>query len=169
MGPTGGKGRRVPTKAELLQQEDAAWARFEGVIESLDEKQIIEPGYYPDDGWSVKDLIGHIGSWMAEASMMLERIRFGTYAPDTRDTDDLNKLFFESNRDLPFDVVRAECASARVRILQEWDALTEMTTEAVEWFEESAARHCAEHQDRLEAWAEELRARRDATDDAPSG
>ena len=163
---------RVPTKGELIQQEDAAWARFEDVISSLDEDQIVEPGYYPDDGWSVKDLIGHIGSWMAEAAIMLERIRFGSYEPDTRDTDDLNKLFFESNRDQPLDVVRAECASARARILQEWDALTEVTAEAAEWFEESAARHCGEHQARLEAWAAELRARGAAATDGgapPSG
>jgi len=149
----------MSTKAEMIRQEDEAWARFETVVESLSEEQALEPGYYPDDGWSVKDLVAHIGSWMAEASNMLERIRFGTYAPDTRDTDDLNKQFYEANRDLPLDVVRAECQSARVRILQEWDALAEITTEAAEWFEESAAKHCVEHQARLEEWATELLAR----------
>jgi DinB superfamily len=165
MGRRRGKGTRVPTKAEMVRQEDAAWALFESVIESLNAEQILEPGYYPDDGWSTKDLIAHVGSWMAEAASMLERIRFGTYGPDTRGTDDLNKEFFEANRDLPLDVVRAECHSARARILQEWDALPEVTTEALEWFEESAARHCAEHQPRLEEWAAELRARAGATGD----
>jgi hypothetical protein len=99
---------------------------------------------------------------------MLERIRFGTYQPDTRDTDDLNKEFYEANRDLPLDLVRAECHSARARILQEWDALPEVTTEAVEWFEESAAKHCAEHQARLEEWAAELLARGAGADEASS-
>jgi len=153
-----------------VRREDEAWSRFEAVIESLTEEQVIEPGYYVDDGWSVKDLIGHIGSWMAEASSMLERIRFGTYEPDTRDTDDLNKEFYEANRDLPLGLVLAECHSARARILQEWDALPEITTEAVEWFEESAAKHCAEHQPRLEEWATELLARGGEPDEAsPSG
>ena len=153
----------MSTKAEMVRQEDEAWGRFERVVESLTQEQAVEPGYYPDDGWSVKDLIAHIGSWMAEASNMLERIRFGTYAPDTRGTDDLNKEFYEANRDLPLDVVRAECQSARVRILQEWDALAEITTEAAEWFEESAAKHCVEHQARLEEWAAELLGREAGT------
>ena len=149
----------APTKADMVRDEDAAWARFEAVIESLTREQIAEAGYYPAEGWSVKDLIAHVGSWMAEAALMLERMRFGTYRADARDTDDLNKEFFEANRDLPLDVVRAECQSARIRILQEWDALQDLTPDAVEWFEESAARHCAEHQPRLEEWAAELRAR----------
>ena len=163
----------MSTKAEMVQREDEAWARFEGVIESLTEEQAVEPGYYAVDGWSVKDLIAHVGSWMAEASNMLERMRFGTYAPDARDTDDLNKEFFEANRDLPLDVVRAECHSARTRILQEWDALPQLTTEAVEWFEESAAKHCAEHQPRLEEWAAELQTRASAVaggdEEVPAG
>ena len=168
----------MPTKAEMVRLEDAAWSRFEEAVESLSEEQIVEPGYYSDDEWSVKDLIAHVGSWMAEAASMLERIRFGTYEPDTRDTDDLNKEFYEANRDLPLDVVRAECHSARIRILQEWDALPAITTEALEWFEESAAKHCAEHQPRLDEWGKELRSRASAPGDrrvsagesgAPSG
>jgi len=48
--------------------------------------------------------------------------------------------------------------------------LPEVTTDALEWFEESAAKHCAEHQPRLDEWATHLRSRSSAGEGpAPAG
>ena len=41
-----------------------------GLIESLTPAQMEEPGYF-SEGWSVKDLMAHIGSWQAEAGQVL--------------------------------------------------------------------------------------------------
>ena len=149
----------MTTKRELTTAEDAAWATFLQTVESLNEEQLMEVGYYPDDGWSVKDLIGHVGFWMSEAANMLEQMRFGTYVPGTADADTLNKESYEANRDVPLSIVRAESFAAHTRMLQELDALPELDTEAEEWFTESADRHYAEHQPRLEEWVAELRSR----------
>jgi mycothiol maleylpyruvate isomerase-like protein len=143
---------------ELLRDEDAAWKELIDLLESLTPDQVEEPGYVPE-GWSVKDLMAHIGSWAAEAGQMLERIRVGTYTDDRVDVDAMNARFYEANKDLPLGVVRAEMWSARTRMLTEWAALPEITPEAEEWFVESGANHYREHIPRLGEWVEELRAR----------
>ena len=149
----------MATERELVGADDRAWARFLDTVESLTEEQILEPGYYADEGWSVKDLIAHIAFWMTEAANKLEQIRMGTYRSEDIDTDAMNLLCFETNKDVPLPLIRAECFAAHTRMLQELDALPEITPDAEEWFAESAYVHCTDHQPRLDAWAVELRSR----------
>ena len=149
----------MTTKRELAEAEDRGWATFIQTVESLNDQQLLEVGYFPEEGWSVKDLVAHIGFWMTEAANQLERMRFGTYVPTTGDADALNKLCFEANHDVPLPIIRAECFAAHTRMLQELDALPELDAEAVEWFTESGDRHYLEHQPRLEEWVADLRSR----------
>jgi hypothetical protein len=146
----------MTTKRELLAQEDVGWASFIGVVESLFPEKIERPGYSPE-GWSVKDLMAHIGCWEAEAGWMLERIRYGTYHDEPIDVDALNREFYEANKDLPPSIVRAEMWAARTRMLIEWNALPQITPPAEEWFRESGPAHYDEHLGRLREWASELR------------
>ncbi len=81
----------MATKRELTLADDRGWALFIGTVESLNDEQVAETGYYPDQGWSVKDLMAHIGFWMTEAANMLEQMRFGTYDPAAVDAETLNK------------------------------------------------------------------------------
>ncbi len=140
---------------EMCSDEDRGWAEFIGAVESLSPAQLEMPGYYPE-GWSVKDLIAHIGSWQAEAGQILEQIRFGTFRHDPIDVDAMNREFFEANRDLPLAVVKAESWSARTRMLTAMNLLPEVTRDAEEWFVESGAEHYGEHLPRLYEWAREL-------------
>jgi len=64
--------------AEVLADEDARWAELHELIGRLTSEQLASPGYYRE-GWSAKDLLAHVGTWLAEAGMMLERIAAGTY------------------------------------------------------------------------------------------
>src|SRR5712691_1641795 len=102
---------RMDRKHELAAAEDAAWAEMWELMESLPTVRVEETGYSPE--WSVKDLMAHIGCWQAEAVQVLEQIRFGTYVPQAIDVDELNLVFFDTNRDLPASVVCAEMWSAR--------------------------------------------------------
>jgi hypothetical protein len=148
----------MATKRELLAVEDVGWTEFLGLVESLTADQMVEPGYYPE-GWSVKDLLGHIGGWQAETVQMLEQIRMGTFTSRRVDVDAFNQQFYEANKDLPLPIVRAESWSARNRMLEEWNALPEVTPDAQEWFLESGANHYAEHHGRLGEWVGELTTR----------
>ena len=146
----------MATKRELLRSEDAGWSELIGLIESLSPAEMEQPGYYPE-GWSVKDLMAHIGSWQAEAGQILQQIRMGTYRGRPVDVDGMNKRFYEANKDLPLSVVRAELWAARNRMLSEWSDLPEVNLEAEEWFVESGPEHYEEHLPRLREWVKELR------------
>ena len=145
-------------KRDLLVSEDAGWTEFNGLVESLTPSQMEQPGYY-SEGWSVKDLLMHVASWQAEAGLILQQIRFGTYRDHSIDVDAMNEMFYQRNQDLPLSVARAELFSARTRMLTEWNALPEITMKAEEWFFESGPQHYEEHLGRLRQWVGELRAR----------
>lgn len=146
----------MATKRELARAEDAGWSEMMELIESLSPAEIELPGYYRE-GWSVKDLMAHVGSWQAEAGQILQQIRWGTFRGRPVDVDAMNEQFYEANKDLPLPVVRAEAWSARTRMLTEWNDLPEVTPEAEEWFRESGPEHYEEHLPRLRDWVKELR------------
>ena len=94
---------------------------------------------------------------MAEAGHVLEQVRIGTYQRREVDLEAMNQVFYEANQDVPLALVRAELFSSRTRMLQEWNALSEPTPLAEEWFTESGALHYREHLDDLRRWVQELR------------
>jgi hypothetical protein len=145
-------------RRELAAAEEAGWVGLMEVVSSLTPEQLEEPGYYPD-GWSVKDLIAHVGAWHAEAAQIFEQMHYGTYAKKRWDVDALNRQFFEATRDLPISVVKAEGAASRNRMLVEWNELPDISPEADEWFREAGPEHYAEHLPRLREWAQDLRGR----------
>ena len=145
----------MTTKAELFAAEDAGWIEFRDALAALSLDRYELPGYYAE-GWSVKDLIGHIGAWAAEAQCVLEQIRNGTFDDSPVDVDALNRRFFETNRDLPLSVVRAEGWAAHTRMLTEFGRLPEVTPAAESWFVEGGVEHYGEHLPRLREWAAEL-------------
>ena len=67
-----------PGASILMAAEDAGWDELHALMDSLTPQETEQPGYYPE-GWSAKDLLAHIGSWLAEAGVFLLRIRVGTY------------------------------------------------------------------------------------------
>lgn len=113
------------------------------------------PGYFAE-GWSGKDLVAHIGSWLAEAGVVLERIRFGTYRSEELDIDSMNRQFYEAMNDVPFRTVRAQAPAARNRMLRAWGSVGDNTPEADTWIRKAGPEHYAEHLPRLREWVAEL-------------
>jgi hypothetical protein len=142
---------------DLLRSEDQGWAELRSLLDALSPQQTLEPGLTPE-GWSVKDLLWHLGAWSAEAGVMLERIRTGTY--DVKDqatnVDELNARFLDEGRRVDLATAKSELYAARNRALVEWAALPEVTPEAEEWFRESGPEHYQEHLDDLRAWVGKL-------------
>jgi hypothetical protein len=140
----------------LMAAEDAGWDELHALMDSLAPEEAEQPGYYPE-GWSAKDLLAHIGSWLAEAGIVLLRIRVGTYQPEEIEIDSMNRTFLEIMKDVPLQTVRAQASSARARMLQAWGDLQELTPEAAFWIRKGGAEHYAEHLPRLREWIEQLR------------
>jgi hypothetical protein len=137
-------------KRELILEEDTRWAELCEVLESVPRDRLLEPGLTED--WTPKDLMAHLGCWMAEAANMLEQMRFGTYESTKLDLDAINASFYEATRDQSLRDVWAEMEAARTRMFQEWDALTEVTADAEEWFVESGPAHIDEHLPQLRSF-----------------
>jgi hypothetical protein len=138
---------------ELLAREDQLWGELYDLVGSLPANEVDKPGYFAE-GWSAKDLIAHIGSWLAEAGVVLERIRAGTYRPDEIDVDRMNASFYASMRDVAFPDVRAQATAARNRMLRAWRSLPESSLEADRWIRKSGPDHYEEHLPRLHEWVE---------------
>ena len=81
-----------PDVAELDVEGDG-WYALTGLVRELTADERLLPGYYLDPPWSVRDLVGHIGAWLAEAAAQLERIAGGTYEGHDVDIDALNATF----------------------------------------------------------------------------
>jgi hypothetical protein len=65
---------------------------------------------------------------LAEAGVVLERIRFGTYHPEEIDVDAMNQTFYDAMRDVPFALVRAQGIASRNRMLRGWRSLYEVSS-----------------------------------------
>ena len=142
--------------AEVLADEDARWAEMHALIGRLTPEQLALPGYYRE-GWSAKDLLAHVGTWLAEAGMMLERIAAGTYRHGELDVDAVNERTLEALREVAFRVVTAQASASRYRMRHALVELREPSTEATWWIRKAGPDHYAEHLPRLRAWVEELR------------
>jgi hypothetical protein len=139
----------------LLAEEERLWTELHGLVDSLPGDLVEEPGYFVE-GWSAKDLVAHIGSWLAEAGVVLERIRVGTYRPDEIEIDAMNATFYEAWHDVAFPVVRAQAVVARNRMLRAWHSLPNDSPEADRWISKSGPEHYAQHLPRLREWVKEL-------------
>ena len=140
---------------DLMAEEEQLWTELHRLIDTLPQDKVEEPGYFPE-GWTAKDLIAHLGSWLAEAGVVLDRIRFGTYRPGEIDIDAMNEEFFASLHDVAYPDVRAQAITARERMRRAWGSLPESSPEADRWIDKAGPAHYAEHLPRLREWVKQL-------------
>jgi hypothetical protein len=156
----GGRPSGNPSVATTVESERARWYELVGLVRLLSPAECVETGYYRDPDWSVRDLMGHIGTWLAEAEIQLQQINAGTYEGHDLDIDALNASFLEAMRDQPWEVASVQAHAGRTRMLQEWSGVKVADEEATWWLRKSGADHYDEHIDRLRSWVDELVGRR---------
>jgi hypothetical protein len=138
----------------LLADEERGWQRFHALVESIPRERFEEPTV-TEEGWSPKDVVFHVGAWLADCARVLEQIRFGTFdraAEDALDVEQINTQGLEISRSMDPRDVRVMCESARNEAREAFGTLPEVTPEAWEWFEESGPLHYEAHMKDLEAW-----------------
>ena len=137
----------------------SGWYELVDLVGSLTPAECLEPGYYRDPDWTVRDVVAHIGTWLAEAQAQFERISAGTYEGHDVDVDALNAALLQA-----WTVSRGRSRGSRRKPPgpdgRAWYALREPSDEATWWIRKAAAEHMAEHLDRLRDWTAELIARR---------
>ena len=143
-----------------LDAEAKGWRHLVEIVRSLTLEQRLAPGYYVDPVWSVRDVVGHIGTWLAEAGAQFERLQAGTYEGHDVDIDGLNARFLAAMQGQLWDVAWVQANAGRSRMLQVLAELREPSDEAAWWIRKSGCDHYAEHLPRLREWVAELLARR---------
>jgi len=141
--------------ADLRKAEDEGWHEVHTLIDALPPEAVERPGYF-EEGWSAKDLLAHIGAWLAQAGVALEQIGSGTYRPAEIDVDALNGRYLETLQQLPFDVVRAQADAARTRMLIASAGVLSPDEDAAFWIRKAGPDHYAEHLPRLREWVKEV-------------
>jgi hypothetical protein len=139
-----------------LALERQSWTEIATLCRSLTPDERMRPGYFRDPDWSVKDLVGHLGTWMAEAEIQLLRIEAGTYVEEPLDVDALNAQFLHAMQDQDWATVWGQAISARAQMLTVSGRLRERSEPADRWVHKSGAEHHAEHLPRLREWVAEL-------------
>ena len=157
--PEQGSAPRGPYAADV-DAEREGWYELADLVRSLTPEECLEPGYYADPGWTVRDVVAHLGTWFAEAEVQMQRITAGTYEGHEVDIDALNATFLAAMADQPWDVAWIQATSGRTRMVDEWSHLRAPTDEAAWWIRKSGADHYLEHLERLREWAAELIERR---------
>jgi hypothetical protein len=138
-----------------LDGEREGWLRLHAVMQRLTPEIASEPGYF-EEGWTAKDAIAHLGTWMAEGAQVLQQIAAGTYREGELDVDAANARFLDAMRDVPLETVHLQAAAARSELLRAWNRLPEVTPAAAYWVRKAGPEHLMEHLPRLEEWVEEL-------------
>jgi hypothetical protein len=148
---------------EDLERERLRWEELAGLCASVAPPDRERHGYYRDgsapdgEGWSVKELLAHIGTWLAQGKSRLERIRAGTYEREDMDIDALNARFLEAMHGQPWSVVWVQANAARTLLLSAWYELDVRTDDADWWLRKVGPDHYDEHLGRLRDWVAELR------------
>jgi hypothetical protein len=146
--------------AAEIEAERQAWYELADLVRRLTPAECLVPGYFADPDWAVRDVVAHVGTWLAEAAAQFERLRVGTYDGHDVDIDALNAALLAGMADQPWDVAWVQANAGRTVMLQAWFELRDPTDEAAWWIRKSAAEHLAEHLPRLREWTAELIARR---------
>jgi len=143
-----------------LDEEHLGWHELLALINDLTPEERLLQGYFTDPDWSVVDVVGHVGAWLAEAHLQLERIVAGSYRPHEVDIDAINAQLLDAMRGQSWTVTWTQANSARTMLLLRWAALVEPDADARWWIHKAGPEHYAEHLPRLRAWVTELAGRR---------
>ncbi len=147
--------QNATTDERDLPGEAESWSRLHAVIDRVTPEVAEEPGYF-EEGWTAKDAIAHLGTWMARGATMLRQIASGTYREGEIDVDAENARVLEAMRDVPLETVHLQAAAAHGELLRAWAQLPEITPAATYWVRKAGPEHYAEHLPRLEAWVDQL-------------
>ena len=139
-----------------IEAERSGWYELVNLVRSLTPDECLAPGYYRQPDWTVRDLVGHLGTWLAEAAMQFERMSAGTYEGHDIDVDALNETFLAAMAGQPWEVAWVQANAGRSRMVEAWSDLPRPTDEAAWWIRKSGSEHYAEHLGRLRAWIAEL-------------
>ena len=153
-GTTPAPPREHPYAAEI-EAERQGWYEIVDLVRSLTPIECLEPGYQREPDWTVRDVVAHVGTWLAEAQAQFERMSAGTYHGHEVEIDALNAALLAGMEGQPWEVAWVQANGGRTRMLVEWYGLSQQSDEAAWWIRKTGPEHYAEHLPRLRTWVAE--------------
>jgi hypothetical protein len=158
-------------RTELLSHMDAGRARLETALARVDADELAAPVLH--DGWSIKDMLYHLGFWERRAANLYETLRRGDTPVTPRsdaEMDDLNARAYSAGQERGPDEVRSEETAAYLALRQIAETAPEADlfdparfswTEGrpfYHWIEGNSYGHYDEHLPEVMAWLDEVEA-----------
>ena len=153
-------------KEAVEQEMEESWQDLCAVLDSVSDAEQEQPGVV--EGWSVKDMLGHITFWAVKAGRDLRLVAAGK--PDELEVptgpesvNEWNAREADRRKQLPLSQVREELEAAHQSALQ---SLRDVPAEVLDvevkgWtmlvrFAEDTYRHYREHAEHIRAWKREV-------------
>ncbi len=157
------------TLPELIEDIRRERAALNAVLARVPDARMYEPGVIGD--WSVKDVVAHLGVWLARAiTMLFQAERSGRPVPPhvllkTGDWDKVNAADHAAQKDRPLERVLADFHETHAQVLkrlqgwrdaaalfdaQRYPSLEGRSLAYYVWSD--SAEHDAEHRAQIDAW-----------------
>jgi uncharacterized protein (TIGR03083 family) len=145
-------------REQLLARLDGRWLDFKSAWEGLDDTSLTETAL---DGWSVKDVIGHLATWEEETLKALPLLLVGKRPPLYRGIDRFNATQVEARRQRSLRDVIEQADAAHARLLRYIDAAPESAFATETRFRHrlrlDTYSHYPEHTEAIKRWRESQR------------
>jgi hypothetical protein len=138
----------------LLEMEEKAWKAFVGEARRVPEHLRGDPGVVP--GWSVNDLVFHVGKWAGVGAEKLDLLRKGEPALEDDDFEERNQAWAAQSKSMPYEQAMALAMRDRERAREALSAMRAIDHDAESWFKEETIDHYAEHAEEIARYADSL-------------
>ncbi len=111
-------------KSNVLNEIKEGWLALQSILSSVPEDKMEEPD--AADGWSVKDIIGHIATW---EEIIIDRVQTIVGGHEVvrpySDLDDFNAQEVDRKSKLSLDVIQQQSLDSHQRLLRFLEDLPE--------------------------------------------
>jgi hypothetical protein len=138
-------------KTEQLRLESDSWAEFEGLLSHIPRDRWEEPGVL--DGWTLKEMLWHVGGWLRKCAANLEALAAGGEEPESELTvDETNERLAAEARSMAPDAVWVAVVEARELVRRRFQELPEVDERAIQELADETYEHYPEHVPDLRAF-----------------
>ena len=141
-------------REELLRNEDVAWRSFVSEVGRVPEHVRSVEGVVP--GWSVNDLVYHVGKWAEVGGRKLELIKEGRETREDDDFEDSNAVWAAESKSLSYEQAMSSALEARERARSVLSGFDQVDHEVESWFKEETTDHYLEHAQEVSRFADSL-------------
>lgn len=137
-------------REEMLRREDEAWRRFAETVRAVPADRRDVEGVVP--GWTVHDLVWHVGYWAGYAADVIDRDRAGEAELEPADSDLEETEILAMGRRMSWDEVVGRAEQQHDRVRAAFSSSPDPGDTAVGWFRDDTFDHYDEHTAEIRAF-----------------